>query len=618
MVKRYLQLTPLAKVPEVLAASFALHPVTVRVPLPEAAGLLTATPIFARFSQPEVHLAAMDGIAVRAADTAGADEQHPLTLPRAARVNTGNVLPEGYDAVIMIEEVWQDGEEYTIRKPVSPWQHVRPVGEDIGVTEMVVPSRHRIRPHEIGALAAFGIRDVEVLTVRVGIIPTGSELVPFGQDPGPGQVVESNSLMAAASLGAMGARCTRYPRVPDDPALIRAALIRAVRENDLIIVSAGSSAGTRDYTASVIAEAGEVLVHGVAMKPGKPVILGRVEGKPVIGLPGYPLSALTVLREIAVPMLGLWGLPLPEADTLEARVTRSIASEPGITEFVFAAVARVGDRWVAAPLSRGAGVQMAAVRANAFLRIDPAAEGLEAGSSVTARLMVPRAEAEQAVLLTGSHDPSLDILADLVRPSGVELHAAPAGSLAGLLALGRGECHAAPMHLLGPDGTYNTWYLERYLPGTAVDLVCVAGREQGVVSRDGLGFEDIPAHRFVNRQKGSGTRMLLDHLLKERGIRTETIRGYDRELTTHLAVALAVKAGEADCGICVYSAARALGLKFVPVGQERYELAIHRETIADPRIGALITAIRSPAFTDRLAAMGGYDTTLTGGQRGLP
>ena len=617
MVKRYLDLTPLEKVPGVLAASFALHPSTVRVPLREATGRITAAPIFARFSQPGVHLAAMDGIAVRAAETTGADEQHPLTLSHAVRVNTGNVLPEGYDAVIMIEEVWQDGEQYTIRKPVSPWQHVRPVGEDIGMTEMVVPSRHRIRAHEVGALAAFGIRDVEVLTVRVGIVPTGSELVPFGQDPGPGQVVESNSLMASAFLEALGARCTRYPRVPDAPPVIREALDRAVRENDLAIISAGSSAGTRDYTASVIGDVGEVLFHGVAMKPGKPVILGRVQGKPVIGLPGYPLSALTVLREIAAPLLGLWGLPLPEEETLTARVTRSIASEPGVTEFVLAAVARVGDRWVAEPLSRGAGVQMAAVRANACFRIDPAAEGVEAGSPVTARLMVPRAEAEEAVLLTGSHDPALDHLADLVRPR-VDLHAAPAGSLAGLLALGRGECHAAPTHLLGPDGSYNTWYLERYLPGIAVDLVCLAGREQGVVSRDGLDLDDIPSHRFVNRQQGSGTRMLLDHLLAEKGISPASIPGYDREMTTHLAVALAVKSGEADCGICVYSAAKALGLAFVPIGQERYELAIRREHMPDPRIAGLVAAIRSQAFRDRLTAMGGYDTALTGVQRGLP
>jgi putative molybdopterin biosynthesis protein len=242
---------------------------------------------------------------------------------------------------------------------------------------------------------------------------------------------------------------------------------------------------------------------------------------------------------------------------------------------------------------------------------------VEAGSPIIARLMVPRTEAEQAVLLTGSHDPALDHLADLVQPR-IGLHAAPAGSLAGLLALGRGECHAAPTHLLGPDGGYNTWYLERYLPGIAVDLVCLAGREQGVVSRDGLGLDDIPSHRFVNRQQGSGTRMLLDHLLAEKGISPASIPGYDREMTTHLAVALAVKSGEADCGICVYSAAKALGLAFVPIGQERYELAIRREHMPDPRIAALVAAIRSPAFRDRLTAMGGYDTALTGVQRGLP
>jgi putative molybdopterin biosynthesis protein len=271
-------------------------------------------------------------------------------------------------------------------------------------------------------------------------------------------VVESNSLLAAAYLEALGARCTRYPRVPDEPAVIRDALDRAVRENDLAIVSAGSSAGTRDYTATIIAEAGEVLFHGVAMKPGKPVILGRVQGKPVIGLPGYPLSALTVLREIAAPLLGLWGLPRQEEETLPAQVTRSIPSEPGVTEFILAAVARIKDRWVAEPLSRGAGVQMAAVRANAYFRIDPAAEGVDAGSPVTARLMVPRAGAEAALLLTGSHDPALDHLADLVRP-GVDLHAASSGSLAGLLALGRGQCHAAPPTCWARTGasTPGTW-----------------------------------------------------------------------------------------------------------------------------------------------------------------
>ncbi len=279
------------------------------VPLLKSVGRVTAEAIFARYSVPEVHLAAMDGIAVQSRETRGASEQHPVTLKQAVRVNTGNVVPPLYDAVIMIEDVYIDHERFIIRRAAPPWQHVRPAGEDIGESEMALPSRHLIRPPDLGALAAYGITEVPVLTVRIGLIPTGSELVPHGEFPAPGQVVESNTVMAEAMLGTLGAFCTRYPMVKDDPVQIRKALERAVAENDLVIISAGSSAGTKDFTADVIADLGEVLVHGVAIKPGKPAIIGRIDKKPVIGMPGYPLSALTVLREIVTPLVQQFGLP---------------------------------------------------------------------------------------------------------------------------------------------------------------------------------------------------------------------------------------------------------------------------------------------------------------------
>ena len=634
MVKRYLSVITLAEARALVERSFSAVPGVVRIPVTAGVvGRITAAPIFARFSVPAIHISAMDGIAVRSTDTIGASEQRPVTLPDATRVNTGNIVPPGYDAVIMIEDVWvgsksddfsrsapterRDGETYTIRKPVSPWQHVRPVGEDIGESEMILPSSHRIRPHDVGALANYGVTEVAVMSLRAGLIPTGSELVPAGEMPPPGKVVESNTLMAAAVLAETGAQTHRYPIVPDDYDRIRDAVRLGVAENDILLVSAGSSAGTRDYTADIVRDLGEVLAHGVAIKPGKPVIIGRIEGKPVIGLPGYPLAAATVLREIVMPLVARYGLPVREPEQVAARLTTSLHSDIGTDEFVLISVGRIGDRWVAVPQSRGAGVQMSAVRANGYLQIPSQREGAEAGETLDVRLTVPRTEAEEAVLVTGSHDPALDYLADLVRPRGVDIHSTHAGSMGGVIALKKQECHAAPMHLLAPDGTYNTHYLERYLPGADLALLCVAQRQQGVISRDGLGFDDLPGRTFVNRQKGSGTRMLLDHHLAEHGIDPASIPGYGREATTHLAVALAVRTGEADAGMGVYSAAKALGLAFVPVATERYELVMHREMLDDPRIAALVETVAGEAFRQILRDLGGYETGETGVLREL-
>jgi putative molybdopterin biosynthesis protein len=615
MVKRYLNVISLDDALALLSREFSCIPLTGQVPLEEAFGRITAGPVFARYSVPEIHLSAMDGIAVVSADTREASEQHPVSLPRTARVNTGNVVPPEFDAVIMIEDVWETDGIYTIRKAAAPWQHVRPAGEDLAESEMVMPSAHRIRAHEIGALATYGITHPEVIVVRVGLIPTGSELVPAGTHPKPGQVVESNTVMAKAILGEAGATCTRYPFVEDRPEKIREAIADAIKENDIVIISAGSSAGTKDYTADVIAEMGEVLVHGVAIKPGKPVIIGRINEKPVFGLPGYPLSALTVLREIILPFLRNYGLFIPAPQVVRGYITSAYPKEIGSDEFVLCTFGRVGNRWVVSPQSKGAGVQMSAVRADAYLRVPQASEGFDAGEEVEAHLMVTADEAAEALLVTGSHDPVIDYLADLIRPQHVTLLSTHVGSMGGILALKKDECHAAPTHLLADDGSYNTVYLRKYLPGTDIDLLCVAGRQQGIVSRDGIGLSDIPGRTFINRQNGSGTRILLDYELKKTGIDPSSIPGYEREVTTHIAVALAVKSGEADAGMCVYSAAKALGLPFVPVAQERYEIAIRREYLDDPRLIALVEAIRSREFRAVLDRLGGYDTTETGLQR---
>lgn len=618
MVNRYLHVASLEDALSILKHSFSCTPSVEQVPVEQSTGRTTAAPVIARYSVPPIHLAAMDGIAVKSADTWDATDQCPKIIQDYVRVNTGNIIPNGYDAVVMIENVWIHNEQYLIRSAVPPWQHIRPAGEDIGETEMILPSRHRIRPHETGALASYGIQKVGVISVKVGLIPTGSELVDSHMRPGPGQIVESNTLMAAAVLIAAGAQCTRYPIVKDEPELIRNAIEKAFKDNEIVIVSAGSSAGTRDYTADVIAELGEVLVHGIAIKPGKPGIIGRVGGKPVIGMPGYPLSALTILREIVLPLLVEYGLSPVIPETIVGQLTTTLHKDIGTEEFVLCAAGRVGGRWVLSPLSRGASVQMSAVRANAYLRIPPGIEGMEKGEPVTATLTVPRADAGQALLVTGSHDPALDYLADQLRFRDVDLHSTNVGSMGGIIALMNDECHAAPMHLLAKDGSFNVSYLEKYMPGQEIVLVCVAERQQGVISRDGFGFDDLVHHTYVNRQNGAGTRILLDFELQKRGIDPLDIRGYDREVTTHLAVALAVKSGEADAGMGVFSAAKALNLRFVPVATERYELAIRASHMTDPRVKALAETISSPGFKAVLERLGGYDTKETGVQRTLP
>ncbi len=620
MVTRYLELVSLEEALKKTLSSFPFIPTIEEIPISESAGRVTAAPVFTRQSVPSVHLSAMDGIAVKSQDTIGAGEQRPVILQKFLRVNTGNVVPSDYDAVIMIEDVEEsEGEHYLIRRAASPWQHIRPVGEDIGESEMIVPSSHRIRPHEIGALAAYGVAEVPVRTVRTGLIATGSELVPVGSRPEIGQVIESNMQMAAACLRDLGAKPTHYGIVPDEPDKIREAVIRAVRENDMLIISAGSSKGTRDYTASIIEDLGEVFIHGVAIKPARPVIIGTIEGKPVIGTPGYPLAAYTIIREIIGPIMGAYGLQPPVPETVPVALSTRLDSAGGTDEFVLLSVGKVSDRWVAVPQSRGAGVQMSAVRANAYMKIPARKEGVMAGEEMKATLMVPRNTAAESLLITGSHDPCIDYLGDMLQKYSVTLHPTHTGSMGGVLSLKQDTCHVAPMHLLADDGTYNTRYLEKYLPGTPLTLICGAEREQGIIAPEPITFDELPGKRFINRQKGSGTRILFDHLLKEKGTDPATIEGYDHEATTHLAVALAVRSGEAEAGIGVYSAAKALGLAFTPIGTERYELVTRTTTYETmPEVRMLFDTVASDDFKETLHRLGGYRTEKTGIIRRIP
>jgi putative molybdopterin biosynthesis protein len=617
VVKRYLSLISLEEALNLLKTRFPAPGRTETVTLMHSLGHVVAVPVRAGYSVPEVNIAAMDGIAVRSRDTAGAREQAPVTLEHAVRVNTGNIIPPGFDAVVMIEETWEHGGRFQVRRQVAPWQYIRPAGEDIREDQLVLPRGHVIRAFDIGALATYGIREVEVRSVRVGIIPTGSELVPLGCRPGPGQVVESNTIMAEVFLTAMGASCTRYPIVPDDPGLIRDTLAGAVESSDLVIISAGSSAGTRDFTAGVIGSLGELIFHGVAVKPGKPAMLGKVGGRPVLGLPGYPLAAQTILREFAGPLLEAWGLPHAPVHTVRVRLSQAHNSDLGFDEFVPVSIGRIGKGYWGIPHSRGSAVQMATVKANGYVHIPPQAEGYDACQELDACLTTDPGSIERTLLLAGSLDPALEELADLARERGIFLHTSSVGNMGALLALKRGSCHAAPLSLPPLSILPVCPFPVQHLPPDGLVFVHLATIVQGIASRERLALADLTDMRYVNTNRDSSTSLIVDMVLSSRGIEPFRIDRCSGQVCTPQAAAAAIRAGLADATICTSRVAEAAGLRFQPVAWEDYELAVTREMLEDPRLGVLVTLAKSPDFKQRLEGSGGYDTSQTGRIRNL-
>ncbi|HEJ83823.1 MAG TPA: molybdopterin biosynthesis protein, partial [Desulfobacteraceae bacterium] len=553
----------------------------------DSSGRVTAEPIFARRSAPSYHASAMDGIAVKAEETYGTTERLPRTLElgrSAVWVNTGQPLPKPFDAVIMVENVHQvDDRRLEIRGPAYPWQHVRKVGEDLVATQLLFPQNHRIRPYDVGALISGGVFSVRVWQKpRVAIIPTGSELVRHTEiEAGTllkqGRIIEYNSLVLAALVRECNGIPILYDIIPDAEEEIRAAVTRAVDSDaDVVIINAGSSAGSRDYTVHMVGEIGEILVHGVAMMPGKPTILAEVKGKPVVGNPGYAVSAALSFDQFIRPLLhNLQGYPLPKTETVKVRPTRDIPSKLGIEEFLRVNIGKVGDRYVATPLARAAGSITTLTRAEGILRIPQLSEGITQDQEIEAELLVPEAALNQTIVVIGSHDIAIDILGDEVRRGGrnIRISSGNVGSLGGLLALRKGTCHMAGSHLLDTEtGEYNISYIRRYVKGLKIAVFHLTLRDQGLIIARGnpkgiQGIRDLtrPDIAFVNRQGGSGTRVLLDYHLKQAEIAPDAIRGYDHEEFTHMAVAVAVLSGTADVGLGIQAAAKALRLDFIPV-----------------------------------------------------
>jgi putative molybdopterin biosynthesis protein len=601
---------------------YARKQVHERVKVLEAQGRISAEAVFAKLSSPNFNAAAMDGIAVRAVFTFGASETTPLRLKKDKDfiyINTGNPIREPYDAVIMIEDVVSiDSETIEIIKPAAPWENVRPIGEDIVAGEMIVPANHKIRPVDIAAMLSGGITEIEVIKKpRVAIIPTGSEIVEPEEGYKEGKVIESNSRMFEGMVRENGGEPVRFKPVPDDYELLKSRIAEAIKENDIVLVNAGSSAGSEDYTVNIIRELGEVLIHGIATKPGKPAILGIIDEKPVIGIPGYPVSAYLVFELFAKPLIRSYLKQLERnADTVEAILSRRLVSSLKHTEYVRLKLGMVDDKLIATPLSRGAGVTMSLVRADGILVIPQNSEGVEAGEKVTVELMKNIDDIRNTIVSIGSHDLIMDIIGSLIhrRNSKYNLTSAHVGSMGGLMSLRKGEAHMAPIHLLDEaSGLYNISYIKRLLPNEEMTLIKGVKRIQGIMVKQGnpkniKDFNDLVRGDvvFVNRQKGAGTRILVDYLLKKEGINQENIIGYDREMTTHMSVAASVSSGAADAGVGVFSAAKTMGLDFIPIGEEEYDFAVPSKYIDNDMFLLFIDILRSEEFKSILANLGGY------------
>ena len=600
---------------------------------PDAVGRVLAEPVTAAVSSPNFHAAAMDGVAVKAEETFGASETRPKELSvgtQARFLNTGHVMPEGTDAVIMIENIQTVGDDrIRIESPAFPWQHVRKMGEDIVATELLYPRGHTVTPYCVGALISGGIYRVPVRRKpRVLIIPTGSELVDWRttapEDLKPGQVLETNAAVLEKMIDACGGEAVRHDRVMDDLDLIRQTVADAVAGDvDMVMTIGGSSAGSEDYALPVLQDLGQLMVHGVTIMPGKPVILGDIRSKPFFGIPGYPVSAIIAVEQFVQPLIRrMLGVADHPRQTVAVLPTRKIASKLGVEEFLRVKLGQVGDRIVATPLPRGAGMITSITEADGIIRIPRQSEGIKDSDPVVAELLKPLPAIRNTIVIVGSHDNTLDVLADQLRAGdgALTLSSSHVGSMGGLMAVKRGVCHLAGAHLLDTEtGEYNRSYVRRYLPDTPVRLVNLVMRDQGLIIPKGnpkgiTGIEDLGRDDivFMNRQGGSGTRILLDYRLGQIGLSPERINGYTSEEFTHMNVAVAVLSGTADAGLGIYAAAKALGLDFIPVVTEQYDLIIPDLFFESVNIRVLLETINTAVFKSRVESLGGYSTAKTG------
>lgn len=602
------------------------------VPLAAALGRILAEPVAAPIDVPPFDRATVDGFAVRAADIAAASDAAPVrlvltgdrvacgvaptetvTAGLASLIATGGPLPRGADAVAMVEhtDIAEDG-ALLVRRPLAPGQNIAFAGSDLALGEVVLRRGATIASPEIGLLAACGVAAVTVWRKPVvAVISTGDELVPPGAALGPAQIFDTNGPIVAAAVAEHGCVPLTFPIVPDDPARLEAVLAEALAAADFVLLSGGTSKGAGDHTSRLVARAGApgIVVHGVALKPGKPLCLAVADGKGIAVLPGFPTSAIFTFEEFVAPVLRrLAGLPPRRRDGVAATVPVRVPSDLGRVDYVMAALAEdAAGRPVAHPVLKGSGAISAFAQADGFFAVAALADHLPAGAETEVTLFAPGTRAPDLVI-AGSHCVGLEPVVDAVTEAGFTARVIAIGSSGGLMAAKRGDCDLAPMHLIDPvTGIYNAPLLDDTLT-----LVQGWRRLQGLVFRRGdPRFEGRtaeaalaavladPAAIMVNRNPGAGTRLLLDGLLA--GARPD---GWSNQPKSHNAVAAAVAQGRADWGMAIATVARAYGLGFLPVADEHYDFAVVRARADRPAVAAFLAALARPDVRQRLAALG--------------
>ncbi len=616
---RHLELSPLAAETLSLAASL---------------NRVLAHDVLAPIDVPPFDRANVDGFALRAADTVGASDAAPRQLllnnevivcghapalevaPGAAStVATGGVLPRGADAVVMIEhtELVDDAPTPAIdvRRAVAPGQFVSYAGSDIARGEVVLRRGTRISSREIGMLAACGIAEVHVVRrPKVAVLSTGDELVAPGGTLGPAQLFDSNGAIVAAAVAEAGGEPVPFGAFPDDEVALELAVCTALDACDMVVLSGGTSKGAGDLSHRIVSKLGSpgILVHGVALKPGKPLCLAVVDGKPLVVLPGFPTSAIFTFHAFVAPVIcARAGLPPEAARVVEADVPVRIASELGRQEFVLVALVAGENGPIAFPTAKGSGSVTSFSQADGFLVIDALVPALDAGSRASVTL-IGQTAAMPDLVIVGSHCVALDVVLGALAEQGFRARTIAVGSQGGVTAAGRGECDLAPTHLVDPaTGVYNAHLLR---PGLA--LVKGWQRMQGFLHRPddtrfaGCGATDAIkialADRdclMVNRNAGAGTRVLIDRLLG--GARPA---GYSNQPRSHNAVAAAVAQGRADWGIAIESVARMYGLGFLPIAPEDYDFLLVENRRKRPAVQALLAALRDDAVRAKIRALG--------------
>jgi putative molybdopterin biosynthesis protein len=602
------------------------------VPLASALGRVLANDLAAPIDAPPFDRANVDGFALHASDTAGAADATPVRIvlnpeviacghaPKvevppgtATTIATGGVIPRGADAVVMIEhtELIESIPAIELRRAASPGQFISYAGSDIARGETLLRKGQRIGSREIGMLAACGLAEIDVVRrPKVAVLSTGDELVALGAPLRPGGVYDSNGAILAAAIAEAGGEPVRFGAFPDDAGALEDAVRRALTECDMVVLSGGTSKGAGDLSHRVVSQLGKpgILVHGVALKPGKPLCLAAADGKPIAVLPGFPTSAIFTFHAFVAPVIrARAGLPPEAAAGIEARVPQRIASEMGRKEFVLVSLVSGEHGTVAFPSTKGSGAVTSFSQADGFIEIDALVSALDAGTFAHVTLIGDAARAPDIVIM-GSHDIALDVVVGALAERGFSARTIAVGSQGGVAAAERGQCDIAPVHLVDPaTGIYN-----RHLLSPGLSLVEGWRRMQGVLFRpgdsrfEGRSADDAArialvdaACLMVNRNAGSGTRVLVDRLLA--GARPP---GYANQPRSHNAVAAAIAQGRADWGIAIEPVARMYGLGFLPLAPEHYDFIVVDARRDRPAVQAFLAALADPATRARIQALG--------------